>query len=274
MAKLNNLLMRKSQGKLAGATIYTTEGVTIMREVNEHPKNPRTDAQMLQRCKLGNLVNFYQALQPYWKKAFEKKEKLNSDYNRFVQLNLANSPVYLTKQQVADNVIVPAAYIISQGSLVFDQMAFCEDTTANFFADKFTGGTSNMTVSAFSTAIIAGVKGLQMGDQLTLIYANTSSNEVILREVTLSSTDSRTLSSVLGGDFTVSTNSLDIDNGDDMFGAAVVVSRMVAGKLYVSTSVMATTIEQSGSGYTSDQAKVDAIKSYGGQGKVFLTPGE
>lgn len=266
--------MRKSQGKLAGATIYTTEGVTIMREVNEHPKNPRTDAQMLQRCKLGNLVNFYQALQPYWKKAFEKKEKLNSDYNRFVQLNLANSPVYLTKKQVADNLIVPADYVISQGSLAFDQMAFCEDTTASFFSDKFSGGTSSMTVSAFSAAIIAGVKGLQMGDQLTLIYANTEHSEVILREITLSSTDSRTLASVIGNEFTISTSSLDLELGDDLFGAAVVVSRMVAGKLYVSTSVMTSTIGQAGSGYTSDAAKAAAIKSYGGQGKVFLTPGE
>lgn len=274
MAKLNNLLMRKSQGKLAGATIYTTEGVTIMREVNEHPKNPRTDAQMLQRCKLGNLVNFYQALQPYWKKAFEKKEKLNSDYNRFVQLNLANSPVYLTKKQVADNVVVPADYIISQGSLPAINATTASSSSLNFFSGESMGLSANMTIAQFAAAVIATYPYLQLGDQLSFLVARKDTAGSVIREVTLTTSDTRTLASVLGSSFSITTSSITVSTGSDCAGAAVVVSRMVAGKLLVSSETMVSNINYAGSDYTSDEAKANAIKSYGGQGKVFLTPGE
>lgn len=274
MAKINNLLMRKSQGKLAGATLYTTEGVTIMREVNEHPKNPRTDAQMLQRCKLGNLVNFYQALQPYWKKAFEKKEKLNSDYNRFVQLNLANSPVYLTKKQVADNVVVPASYVISQGSLSVDANFTANSDNAVFLSGRFTGGSNAMTVAAFSTALINGDSGLQMGDQLTFIIVDGVNDILVLKEVTLSSDDTRTLETILGANFDVETSSISYEMQSTGFAAGLVVSRMVAGKLLVSNTTLISDVTTTLTQYTSDAAKAAAIKSYGGQGKVFLTPGE
>lgn len=274
MAKLNNLLMRKSQGKLAGATIYTTEGVTIMREVNEHPKNPRTDAQMLQRCKLGNLVNFYQALQPYWKKAFEKKEKLNSDYNRFVQLNLANSPVYLTKNQVADNVVVPADYIVSQGSLQFTPTITLEDTSAGFFESDGVTLSANITVAQFTTNIMSVFPVLQLGDQLSFIGIDNTDVTAAIAEVTLSATDSRTLASILGSRFQITTEAIEFLAKDSLLGGAVVLSRMVAGKLLVSTAKMESSVTAVGTEYTSDAAKSAAIKSYGGQGKVFLTPGE
>lgn len=274
MAKLNNLLMRKSQGKLAGATIYTTEGVTIMREVNEHPKNPRTDAQMLQRCKLGNLVNFYQALQPYWKKAFEKKEKLNSDYNRFVQLNLANSPVYLTKKQVADNVVVPADYIVSQGSLVTGVTWANNNGQLGYLTGQFSGGSSNMTIAAFSASLIAAGIGLQYGDQLTFISVNLNSAFTSIAEITLSSSDTSVLQDKIGERFEVGTSSIVVDTSRDLSACGIVVSRMVAGKLMVSSCILDSNVADEGDDYTSDEAKANAIKSYGGQGKVFLTPGE
>lgn len=274
MAKINNLLMRKSQGKLAGATLYTTEGVTIMREVNEHPKNPRTDAQMLQRCKLGNLVNFYQALQPYWKKAFEKKEKLNSDYNRFVQLNLANSPVYLTKKQVADNVVVPANYIISLGSIQTLGAVSLSDGDATFTLATGLSVTSSTTVAQFSAALVAADARYQLGDQITLIGVSNADNSNFLVEVTLSSSDSRQLSAVLGSNLSITTSGFTHEYGPNVFGGAIVVSRMIAGKLNVSNATMVSNVATAGTAYTSDEAKANAIKSYGGQGKVFLTPGE
>lgn len=274
MAKLNNLLMRKSSGKLAGATIYTTEGVTIMREVNDHPKNPRTDAQMAQRTKLANLVNFYQALQPYWKKAFEKKDKLNSDYNRFVQLNLTNSPVYLTKQQAQDNVVIPANYVISQGSLAVAPEFSNQVGSVTFLSGQFTGGTSNMTVAALSAALVAGNAGFEYGDQLTFIVVASDSKLILLREITLSSTDTSTVASKLSNLLEVTTSAITGDWDGELVGVACVVSRMVAGKLQVSSAIMDSDVDTQGEAYISDAAKAAAIKSYGGEGKVFLTPGE
>ncbi len=40
--------LKGSQGKLAGATMYKSNGETIMREVVK-PSNPRTQGQLIQR---------------------------------------------------------------------------------------------------------------------------------------------------------------------------------------------------------------------------------
>lgn len=122
MAKINSLVLRKANGKLAGTTIYTTEGVTIMREVNEKPKNPQSTPQMTHRCKLSNLVNGYRLLRPWILQAYPKNKALNSFYNTFVSKNLKNSQIYLPKDVAAKGVFVPAAYKMSEGNLAVNVM--------------------------------------------------------------------------------------------------------------------------------------------------------
>ena len=50
-----------SQGKLAGATMYKSNGETIMREVVK-PSNPRTQGQLIQRIVMTTVQNAYSTM--------------------------------------------------------------------------------------------------------------------------------------------------------------------------------------------------------------------
>lgn len=276
MAKVKSLLLRKSSGKLAGTTMYTTSGVTIMREIATDVKNPRTKAQMTQRVKLANLVNTYQVLKRFFKYAFENKKPLTSDYNAFVAANLTNSPVYLTKQAAAANVVVPAPYRISEGTL-----PTLFDTTLDdgVFEGPLLSGlssiTSATTVAQVSSALLAAYDGLAEGMQISFIAIgcdDIGTNLVItLNEFVIDS--SNTAEKIL--DFMPSAGvsngylSSSVLQGSDVIAGAFVVSQTVAGKTRVTTTSLVSS-DTSVSSFVGSAALEAAINSYGESTDVFL----
>ena len=101
MAKVKSSGLRNYVGRLAGSIYYIDKGRNISREVAAQVSNPQTQAQMVQRVRLANLVNFYKANKEWMLKyAFEKLVGLQSVYNAFVSLNLRPTAVPLTKQRL------------------------------------------------------------------------------------------------------------------------------------------------------------------------------
>ncbi len=275
MGKINSIFLRKSKGKLAGTTIYTTGGVTIQREIATEVKNPRTRAQMKHRVKLANLVNMYQVLKPFFKYAFENKKPLQSDYNAFVSKNLTASEVYLTKQEAAANVVIPAPYRISEGTLGI-KATFGRDQ--NIILGLATDGdytiSDNTTIASFSQHIINHNPGVVEGMQLSFVGINAQANGLLdnlyLLELILDTTNTTEKVYDYIPDLAVEGGHiyLDIDNGPNPSAGAFVLSHTVAGKTKVSTE----SLEAYGSwaDWTTDAHLYEAINSYGESTEAFL----
>lgn len=273
MAKHKQLWLKGSKGKLAGTTFYQTAGVTIQREINYDPSNPRTDKQMTQRTKLANLVNMYRAGKSFFPRAFENKKALESDYNKFVSYNLTGSPVYLTKGEAAKGFYVPAVYQISQGSLQSLSAAAYTDGYLTIASAGSASFSANATVAQLSAHLMEQYPQIQMGDQFSVIAWVNDGNALSFEkiEIIISNTDTTKVV-----DLNTPHISWDASDGfsvageDGPCGMAAVLSRTVAGKTLVSTEILATSEGSVYEGHTSDAARAAAINSYGASKKVFL----
>lgn len=287
MAIVKNFWLQGASKKLAGSVIYQAMGQTRQRELASEVHNPRTPAQMTQRVKFANLVNLYRANASWMKYAFETKKAAQSDYNKFMSLNLTSSNIYLTKEEAAGGGCVVQAYQITQGSLpsienVYDWVN--EWWQSNIFLGA-TGHLVGTTVAEFSALLVENNPGIKMGDQLSFIRMTQMSNSytgapyVIVRkyEVKLSSTNNNQLSDYLPLDYIDS-------NGDDTMSKLVVVdshqaggfvlilSRTQGGKTFVSSQNIVVANNSALINTHSSRAALDAaIASYGESDEPFLT---
>lgn len=285
MAIIQNIILRGAKKRLGGAVLYQQAGRTLARELAAEVSNPRTDAQMTQRVKWANLVAFYRANKTWMRKAFEGKKPTQSDYNKFMSLNVAYSNIYLTKQEAAVGSCVVGPYKITEGSLPsIEVYADGEDWVTNLFLPVDFSINVSTTVAAFSAALEDNNAGLREGDQLSFIRITQQTNNqsgtpyILVRayEVVLSRTNNELLSSywpnelievaTLGGRPVVA-----ISNNGNMGAFSIVLSRTIAGKTLVSTQwltlVNMTTMLSS---YTSNAQLDLAQASYGQQTDVFL----
>lgn len=285
MAVLQNMWLRGAKKKLGGTVLYTQGGRTLQRELAPEVKNPKTPAQMGQRVKWANLVAFYRANSGWMPKAFENKKATQSDYNKFMSLNAANSRIYLTKEQARQGACVVDSYRVSDGTL---QPVDVFPTGANWVTNLYLTGLDKLdattTVAAFSTALLASNAGLRSGDQLSFIrvtqlFNNTTSipyiqvraYEMLINEQGTGLLKDFLPIELIGLGEEQETPALMVKNNNKQGGFAIVVSRTQGGRVLVSPSQitqvnMTTVINQ----YSSSAALQAAIDSYGRGDEVFL----
>lgn len=285
MAVLQNMWLRGAKKKLGGTVLYTQGGRTLQRELAPEVKNPKTPAQMGQRVKWANLVAFYRANASWMPKAFENKKPTQSDYNKFMSLNAANSRIYLTKEQARQGACVVDSYRVSDGTL---QPVDIFPTEANWVTNLYLTGLDKLdattTVAAFSTALLASNAGLRSGDQLSFIRATQLFNnttgipyiQVRAYELLINEQGPGLLKDfwpveLIGLGQQQETPALMVKNNNKQGGFAIIVSRTQGGRVLVSPSQitqvnMADVINQ----YSSSAALQAAIDSYGQGDEVFL----
>lgn len=285
MAIIQNIILRGAKKRLGGAVLYQQAGRTLARELAAEVSNPRTDAQMTQRVKWANLVAFYRANKAWMRKAFEGKKPTQSDYNKFMSLNVANSNIYLTKQEAAVGSCVVGPYKITEGSLPsIEVYADSNDFVTNLYYDADMGLDAGLTVAQFSAALLDFNAGLREGDQLSFIRITQQTNNqsgtpyILVRayEVVLSRSNNEQLSSYWPLDLLQMSDlsgqaAVGVVNNGNMGAFSIVLSRTIAGKTLVSTQWltlvnMATML----SSYTSAAQLNLAQASYGQQTDVFL----
>lgn len=286
MAIVNNFWLKDQNKRLADAVIYQAYGQTRSRKLAASVANPRTQSQMMQRVKWSNLVNFYRANKKWMKYAFETKKQTQSEYNKLMSLNVSTSPIYLTKQQAAAGGCVVAPYLITQGSLPSIEMSWDgAKFSTNLFTNDPDGVLFQGSIKNFSSALLEWNPALQEGDQISFILVAQMTNQVtgvpyvIVREyeVILDLSDNSQISAYLPVDY-LSTdaeanyNPITVDLNGTAGGCALIVSRTVSGKTFVSTqrlmlSGMDTILAQ----YSSATQLADAIASYGEQSDAFLS---
>lgn len=285
MAVLQNMWLRGAKKKLGGTVLYTQGGRTLQRELAPEVKNPKTPAQMGQRVKWSNLVAFYRANAGWMPKAFENKKPTQSDYNKFMSLNAANSRIYLTKEQARQGACVVDSYRVSDGTLQpVDIFPTAQNWTTNLYLtglDKLDGTT---TLAAFSNALLSSNAGLRSGDQLSFIrvtqlfnnttdipYIQVRAYELLIDEQGPGLVKDFWPIELIGLGAEQETKALMVKNNNKQGGFAIIVSRTQGGRVLVSPSQitqvnMADVINQ----YSSSAALQAAIESYGRGNEVFL----
>lgn len=286
MAIVQNFWLKGASKRLAGAVIYEAMGQTRARRLAESVTNPRTEAQMNQRVKWANLVNLYRVNSDWMKYAYETKKTTQSEYNKWMSLNVTNSRIYLTKQLAAAGACVVDAYTITQGSLPSIENTL---TSNNLYKSNLYTGTlaelEEATIAQLSEALLANNPGIREGDQLSLIRLSQQTNSdtgvpyVILRkyELIINKSDTRLVFDFLPSDLVSISGStgnyaLAIGAGQRVGGFAWILSRTMAGKTYVSTqSIVPVNNGALISLYSSDEAYRAAIESYGTSEDAFLS---
>lgn len=280
MAILKNLLLSGAKNGLSDIVLYKLNGQQIARSKPASVANPRTTAQMTQRIKLANVVNFYRANRSWMPRAFEHKERIESDYNAFVRANLSASRVALTKEQAAAGAAVVYPYQVAQGSLPPYSMERRDQLIVSdlYLGNDFTFS-ANTTIGEFSAAVVANNNSDQAGDQFSIIqviqYTNPVSGIPYLSvrsfEVILDPDDTQLLNKWLpvsimrneGGSLAIVTSGF---SG----GIAFIQSRTVGAQTYVSSAALVVTSTELYAPYTSQAAITAAINSYGRSTEVFL----
>ena len=173
MAK-GNMLLGYSRGSVGDVTFYRDGGQQRARARNRKPNNPRSNRQVYQRAKFAGAVKFFkQSLANFYKMAFENKKPNESDYNAFMRVNLAQSP--LMSKTAFDKPGYPAIghWTISQGSMPTLQFETNYGSQSNALAVVLPVKTDesisvNSTIGEFSAILINS--GLYMqGDIFTMV---------------------------------------------------------------------------------------------------------
>lgn len=286
MAIVKNFWLKGAKKRLAGAVIYKAGGQTIARELANEVSNPRTRTQMEQRVRWANCVAFYRANASWMKYAYEGKKANQSEYNKFMSLNVANNRIYLTKQAAAAGACVVDNFVMTQGSLPSVTYKFVGGVIATniFLPDDFDDG-KGVAVNLFTQAVLDANPGIQEGDQLSLIRYTQMVNEatgfpyVVVRkyEVIMDLSNTQPLSNYWPADLynweiVEEKNRIEIIPTGNSGGLLMVLSRTTGGRTLVSTqSILPVNNEQTIRAWSSSSALNRAINSYGESEDAFLS---
>ena len=279
MAILNGII-KKMTGSAGQLTFKTVNGQTVVSEKVTVVKNARTAGQQRQRMKWVNIIRMYSGIAPLLKNGFEEKMAQQSDYNMFVRLNSAASPVYLTKSEADGGGCIAAPYQITQGSL---PSIVVSGEGAEAKTDIALGSltiSASTTVAEFAKAVVDNNADFDYGDQISFYdvlqrvnaetqipYCQFSASYVVLDKnstVKLLDQVNKAGFASVGGVLAHGE-----DEGDGVF--AWVHSRYDGGKTRVSTQFLINNNSLLDE-YRSDDAYAEACKSYGGVSTVFLQP--
>mgnify|MGYP007115359036 CR=1 FL=1 len=286
MAIVKNFWLQNQKKKLAGAVIYQAMGQTRSRELAASVANPRTESQMTQRVKWANLVNFYRANKGWMKFAYETKKQSQSDYNKFMSLNVASSRIYIPKGFAAQGACVVDSYQMTQGSLASIETSKTSTGWAtNLFLTNANAIPENPTIGEVSRQLLEANPALREGDQISFIRltqqtnANTGVPFVVVRkyEVILNSSSVKFFYDYMPIDYIVfdggtNPNRIEVNDSGNAGGFLLILSRTTGGKTYVSTqSVVVANNASLIDAYSSTNALQTAIDSYGESAEPFLT---
>ena len=286
MAIVKNFWLQNQKKKLAGAVIYQAMGQTRSRELAASVANPRTESQMTQRVKWANLVNFYRANKGWMKFAYETKKQSQSDYNKFMSLNVASSRIYIPKGFAAQGACIVDGYTMTQGSLASIETTPTGDGwDTNLYLSNASALPSNPTIKEVSEQLLEANPALREGDQLSFIRITQQTNPntgvpyVVVRkyEVILNTSSVKFFFDYMPKDyiaFNLSTNPncIEILDSGNAGGFLLILSRTTGGKTYVSTqSIVVANNAALIDAYSSQNALQTAIDSYGESSEPFLT---
>lgn len=126
-----NLFLGQGRGSVGDVVFYRANGQQLARSRNRSPRNPKTDAQILQRAISATVVQAYKAGKAIFDHAFEGKAVPAGCQRRFLSLNMrklraavmseldaATADCLASVVSPRQTYPVPNSYRISEGSLI------------------------------------------------------------------------------------------------------------------------------------------------------------
>lgn len=286
MAIIRNTASALRRGKVGNETYYVALNKQVVRvaqnDSNYGETASRTISQQGNRVRWANLVQFYKLSKGWMSKAFENKKAGQSDYNRFMQLNLANARIYFTKEAVAASACVVDEFTISQGSLRSINITQLGNGWATDIALGSLALDGSTTIAEFTAAILQNNNWAREGMQISFISYQQLTDSLgypiaicTAYELTLNSTDSHLVRAYLPEFCSQKTSNGTLGtNGDISIGGfAYVLSQTTGGKTLVSTQKLVAYNTAFIQQYSSAQMRELAIYSYGLNESSFLDSG-
>lgn len=290
MAIIKNGLSMMMRGKVGAFSYYVSETRQIVRQAQNNSNfgatATRSPHQQSRRVLWANLVNFYSANKGWMKKAFEDLKPGVSVFNRFMQLNIPNAFVALTKAQAASKMWVPAPYTISQGSLVPPYRGSWDNNAPTRIQIE-EALPADATVAQLSAAILANNGDYLNGDAVAAVAFFGYSNQVTTYqgsanvpsynyyEFVINTSDTRKFAEAYPDWGMSQTKQLTCYGLVDADGFAYIHTRKQNGKLLVSTSEIEMNPQQVEVSQTwgSSTQIAEATESYKVDTPVMLLPG-
>lgn len=178
MAK-GNLFLGMGRGSVGDVVFYRANGQQVSRARNRAPRNPKSDAQLIQRAISATISQAYKAGKIIFDHSFEGKEVPIGNQRRFLSANMRKlrsqvfSEIATTAADAVAAVVspgatyaVPNAYRISEGSLVQSLFTLSVANTETFIGPIATLATaqSGETVAQYCLRL-----GLQAGEIFTIV---------------------------------------------------------------------------------------------------------
>lgn len=242
-------------------------------------------AQQSRRILWSNLVNFYRVNQSWMQKAFESLKAGQTIYNRFMQLNIDQSQVALTKQEAFAGACLCDAFTVSDGKLpAIRYAATTEGITPVYINTGSIASTTGVTLGQLSAAIIEYNTYFQNGDNIAWVFfvQNYFVGDVPrvvpnYMEITLNTESTTPLEDIPAFGFewvTISGNKLAANSPEDTGGYAgfVCIHTRRSNGLQVSPQKIMMTDTSLRDQFSTTQQKNAAIDSYGLDSDVPLQP--
>lgn len=287
MAVIRNTAAMRLRGKV-GNTTYYTQGRRQIARVSENSSNygteaRRSPAQQARRILWANLVNIYKASKFWMKGAFETKASNETDYNKFMSVNLPLARIALTKEQASIGCAVLDEYYISQGSLHPVTITRSGNIIRTDIVSYYlTSETPNKNLGTFSSYLISANPWLKEGSQLSFIgytqdFHVSGSPKVYVQaaELTLDTSSTTLLADLpLFEHLTNEGGFLEWKDTDPDAYYAVVHSNSVNGTLEVSSQRLLAGDTEPAEQYSSATQQRQAMQSYGVDEAYFLESGD
>lgn len=185
MAKVG-FWLKGANGKLAGATMYQSNGETIMREVVK-PTDSKTTGQLLQRIVMHTVMSSYSLMKEICDHSFEGIKKGQDTMAYFMKQNVQFCREKIARMQAEGSSayemynfmplgrkgFTPNQYLVSMGSLPQIQSYIIDDETQHGYLAGFSANTYEAVINAL---------GLQRGDQITFCLVHQTGQSMMNNE--------------------------------------------------------------------------------------------
>lgn len=284
MAIIRNAANTLMKGRVGQTTYYISKGQQVARQSrndsNYGETARRTELQQARRVLWANLVDFYKISAMWMPKAFESKRPGQTDYNKFMAVNVPTARIPLTKSESEAGALVVDGFLVTQGSLPSIEVTQTESAWKTNIQLGSLVINNSTTVGDVSTYMINENANIRRGMQLSFVMyqqqvdaLGTPRATCRCYELTVDETSEDLLSDhipALG--FSVVDGALGTSTEVPTGAFAWILSELQGGALKVSTQLLinnnATLIEQ----YTSQTQLTRAAQSYGIDGEVILNP--
>lgn len=285
MALVRNAANTLRKGRIGETTYYASKGRQIARQAlnnsNYGESARRSLAQQRRRVKWANLVNFYKLCSGWMPKAFETKKAGQTDYNKFMQLNVNAQRVALTRDQAINGGCVADAFAITQGTLGTMTAGVDDSGVATNINTSISGSAwVGVTVKSFSADLISNNAFIREGMQLSIVVTEDIAEtngvprvRVAFYEVIIDSNNTEPLTNYIPQNYLDSVDGKFVigTDGSSAKAGAVILSELTETGLKVSSETLAGTFAKAEQYSTA--AVVDAaIATYGVDKEVILNP--